>query len=194
VKAVVDKKSCYVGEPIVVTYKLYTRLKSESSLTKNPSFNGFSVVDLQLPDNINYTQEQLNGKAYNVYIIRKAQLYPLQPGTFSLESAEIENTVHLIKEAYINSRQRTADLADLFGEVQLPAEAFEDYKVVLKSEPIDILVKDLPTNNKPSSFRSAVGKFEISAALDKDSFSTDDAGKILLLIKGTGNLQLVRCP
>jgi hypothetical protein len=45
----VSQSSCYVGEPIVVTYKLYTRLKSESSITKNPSFNGFSVIDLLPP-------------------------------------------------------------------------------------------------------------------------------------------------
>ena len=194
VKAVVNKTTCFIGEPIIVTYKLYTRLKSESSLTKNPSFNGFSVVDLQLPDNINYTQEKLNGKDYNVYVIRKSQLYPLQAGTLTLQSAEIENTVHLIKEEYINRRQRNGDLADLFGDIQLPAEAFENQKVSLKSEPIDILVKDLPLVNKPATFKSAVGKFQITAALDKDSFSTDDAGKILLLIKGEGNLQLVNAP
>lgn len=29
-----NKNTCFVGEPIVATYKLYTRLKSESSLTK----------------------------------------------------------------------------------------------------------------------------------------------------------------
>jgi hypothetical protein len=46
IKVDVNKNSCYVGEPVVVTYKLYTRLKSESSITKNPSFNGFSVIDL----------------------------------------------------------------------------------------------------------------------------------------------------
>jgi hypothetical protein len=44
-----SKTSCYVGEPIVATYKLYTRLKSESKLSKTPSFNGFSVIDLQPP-------------------------------------------------------------------------------------------------------------------------------------------------
>lgn len=47
VRVEVDKNACYVGEPVVVTYKLYTRLKSESNMVKTPSFNGFSVLDMQ---------------------------------------------------------------------------------------------------------------------------------------------------
>ena len=47
IKIDVNKKSCYVGEPIVATYKLYTRLKSESNIIKTPSFNGFSVSELE---------------------------------------------------------------------------------------------------------------------------------------------------
>ena len=80
VRLEVDRRSCYVGEPVVATYKLYTRLKSESNLVKNPSFNGFSVIDLQQPDNTSYQVEKLNGRDYNVYIVRKVQLYPLLAG------------------------------------------------------------------------------------------------------------------
>ena len=46
IKLDVSKTSCYVGEPIVASYKLYTRLRSESTITNAPSFNGFSVSDL----------------------------------------------------------------------------------------------------------------------------------------------------
>src|SRR6476661_8696544 len=96
----VSKTSCYVGEPIVATYKLYTRLKSESKLTQNPSFNGFSVIDLQPADVTQTAVEKLNGREYNVYTLRKAQLYPLQDGNISLETAELENKVQFIKESY----------------------------------------------------------------------------------------------
>jgi hypothetical protein len=36
----VNKTSCYAGEPVVATYKLYSRFNSEASITQNPSFNG----------------------------------------------------------------------------------------------------------------------------------------------------------
>ncbi len=68
----VNKTSCYVGEPVVATYKLYTRLKSESKLTQNPSFNGFSVVDLQAPDVTGSSIDKFQGRDYHVYTIRKA--------------------------------------------------------------------------------------------------------------------------
>ena len=41
IKLDVSKASCYVGEPVIASYKLYTRLRSESVVTNAPSFNGF---------------------------------------------------------------------------------------------------------------------------------------------------------
>ena len=46
-----------MGEPIVATYELYTRLPSETTITDAPSFNGFSVNDLDI--NSNSTLEKL---------------------------------------------------------------------------------------------------------------------------------------
>ena len=190
-----DKTSCYVGEPIVATYKLYTRLKSESSLTKNPSFNGFSVIDLQQPDNVNYKTEKLNGREYNVYTIRKAQLYPLQSGNLELEAAEIENNVHFIKAGYLN-RQRDV-MSDMFSEFQdaaVPAEGIEDHKFTLQSKPLTILVKPLPDADKPANFKGAVGRFDINASMVKNNFTTDDAGSLTVIISGIGNMQMVTAP
>ena len=190
-----DKTSCYVGEPVIATYKLYTRLKSESNLTKNPSFNGFSVIDLQQPGNLNYKTEKLNGREYNVYVIRKAQLYPLQAGNLELESAEIENNVHFIKAEYVNrQRDMMNDMFQEFSDVGIPAEAVEDHKFTLQSKPLSILVKPLPEADKPASFKGAVGNFEISASMTKNNFTTDDAGSITVIISGQGNMQLVTAP
>ncbi len=193
VLATTDKSSCYVGEPIIVTYKLYTRLKSESILTKNPSFNGFSVIDLQGPDNFYSTRENYNGKEYNVYTIRKAQLYPLQAGTIEIEKAEVENTIQFIKEEYANQRQRIDDIFDDFSDITLPPEAIESHKVTLQNKPIFITVKPLP-DNKPAGFKGAVGSFTINASLNKNTLSTDDAGQLLLTIDGKGNMPLITAP
>lgn len=195
VKLELDKTTCYVGEPIIATYKLYTRLKSVSNLTKNPSLNGFSVIDLQPPGNMNYTIEKLNGREYNVYLIRRAQLYPLQPGSLELESVEIENNVQFIKEEYANrNNDLLNDVFSEFAEATIPAEGIEIQKVTLKSKPVSITVKALPEANVPAMFKGAVGNFSITAALEKNNFTTDDAGKLKLIITGVGNLQLVNTP
>jgi BatD DUF11 like domain len=192
VKVDVNKTNCFVGEPIVVTYKLFTRLKSESNIIKNPSFNGFSVIDLEQPNALIYETEKVNGKEYNVYTIRKSQLYPLQPGVFSLEEAEVENVIHFIREDYLKNRAQ--NFFDDFGQTPLPLEALEDYKIVLKNNVVNIVVKPLPTSNVPKNFKGAVGDFGIIAQLEKNICTTDETIKLKILLSGEGNLQLITAP
>jgi len=195
VKLELDKTSCYVGEPIIATYKLYTRLKSESNLVKNPSFNGFSVIDLQQPDNVSYKKEKVNGREYNVYIIRRAQLYPLQTGNLELESAEIENNVFFIKEEYARRQNDLmTDMMREFAEAAIPPEAMENRRVTLQSKPASVTVKALPDANLPAGFKGAVGNFAVEVIPEKNNFTTDDAGKLKIIISGQGNLQLVNAP
>jgi hypothetical protein len=171
-----DKTSCYVGEPILATYKLFTRLQSESNVSKNPSFNGFSVVDM-LPqiDQNPYNHESLNGREYNVYVIRKAQLYPLQAGAIELEPATLDNKITFVKNENGNNTM------------------FEE-NVSLTSKPLTIQVKPLPEAGKPENFKEAVGNFSIDASVEKNNFSTDETGKLLVTISGKGNMQLLTIP
>lgn len=168
-----DKTSCYVGEPILATYKLYTRLQSESSLSKNPSFNGFSVVDMTQADPDTHTKESLNGRPCNVYIIRKAQLYPLQPGPVTLETATLDNKLQFL---------RAEDQSAVTQNVSL------------SSKPLIINVKPLPDAGKPANFKGAVGNFTIESSLAKKDLSTDEAGKLIITISGKGNMQLLTNP
>lgn len=191
-KLQVDKSSCFVGEPIVATYKLYTRLKSDSKLTENPSFNGFSVIDLTNQDIDDYTREKINGREYNVYIIRKAQLYPLQPGNIELETAELENNIQFIKDEYASSYGN--DISDIFNDFSLatiPADGIINQTVNLTSNRVSIEVKALPENNKPATFTGAVGNFSLDARLQKNNFPANETGKLQVAITGSGNLQML---
>lgn len=195
IKVEVDKNTCFVGEPVVVVYKLFTRLKSESSIIKNPAFNGFSVIDLLPPGNTYYSIEKLNGREYNVYTLRKAQLYPLQAGVVELESAEVENNIHFIKQAYINGQgDALENMFRDFNQTSIPAEGIQDEKVTLQSKPVLITVKPLPEKDQPLLFKGAVGSFVIAATLEKNSFTTDDAGKLNIAITGQGNMPMVLAP
>jgi hypothetical protein len=183
-----DKTSCYVGEPIVATYKLYTRLKSDSRLDKNPSFNGFSVIDLQQPDITAYDKETLNGREYNVYTIRKAQLYPLQSGPIQLEAATLNNKIDFVKEGSTGSINGALD-----GFGIDPSDVVTQ-NITLSSKPVIINVKPLPDEGKPANFKGAVGDFKIDCALAKNNFSTDETGALTVTITGSGNLQLITAP
>lgn len=186
-----DKKTAYVGEPVVATYKLYTRLKSESNLVKNPSFNGFSVLDMQQPNDMTYHAEKFEGREYNVYIIRKVQLYPLLSGNLDLGVAEIENNVQFIKAEYLNQQQ---NIFDDFANATIPPEGIDIQKVTLQSKPLTILVKPLPDAGKPAGFKGAVGNFTVEAKVEKNNFTTDDDGKMAIIVSGEGNLQMINAP
>lgn len=194
IKATANKSTCFVGEPLVVTYKLYTRLKSESNIIKSPSFSGFSVIDLVQPSGGNYNIETVNGREYNVYTLRKAQLYPLQSGADTMESLTIENNINFIKEAYLKSRSRQDDFfGDALSDL-VPTEAMQVEKATLQSKPVGILVKPLPATNQPASFNGAVGNFNLQAWVEKNNFTTDESGKLQLTIAGEGNFTLVNAP
>ena len=186
-----DKKSAYVGEPVVATYKLYTRLRSESNMVKNPSFNGFSVLDMQQPNDMSYRTEKFEGREYNVYIIRKVQLYPLLSGNLDLGVAEIENNVQFIKAEYLNQQQ---DIFDDFANATIPPEGIDIQKITLQSKPLSFLIKPLPDAGKPVGFKGAVGNFTVEAKVEKNNFTTDDDGKMAIIVSGEGNLQMVNAP
>jgi hypothetical protein len=194
IKVDVDKTNCYIGEPVVVSYKLFTRLRSESNITKNPSFNGFSVIDLGRPGSSYYTIEKLNGRAYNVYTLRKSQLYPLQAGDMDIATIEVDNNIHFIKEDYLKSHRLGNNDIDSWERIGVPSDALQEEKVTLQSKPIVINVKPLPDTNKPASFRGAVGNFTMETDVEKNKLTTDDAGKYQVLVSGQGNVELVIAP
>jgi hypothetical protein len=194
IKLEVSKTHCFVGEPITASYKLYTRLRSESSITDAPSFNGFSVSDLDV--NNNSSIEKYNGRQYNVYVLRKVQLYPLQPGNFTLDPLVANNKVTFIKAAYAGTQQGEMffDMLENFADATSPENAVVDETVTLKSEPVTIKVKPLPAQNIPKEYKGAVGNFTIQAKLEKNNFTTDDAGILRVVISGQGNIQLINSP
>lgn len=191
----VSKTGCYVGEPITASYKLYTRLRSESTITDAPSFNGFSVNDLDVKDNSGGI-EKYDGRQYNVYTLRKVQLYPLQPGNITLDPLVADNKVSFIKSEYANSQNgsRFYDMLENFADATSPQNAVVEENVVLKSKPVTITVKPLPAENKPDEFKGGVGNFAIQSSLEKNKISTDDAGNLKVTITGQGNIQLVNAP
>ncbi|RYG47499.1 MAG: protein BatD [Chitinophagaceae bacterium] len=184
-----NKKEVYVGEPVVAEFKLYSRLRSNSRLTQNPSFNGFSVVDLQAPDVTESATGKLNGKTYNVYSVRKVLLYPLQPGTFTIEELELENQVQ-----FIQPQESQPDPYDLFSMLNRGYGNTVSKLVTLATDPVDIRVKPLPNKNKPTNFTGAVGSYKINCRLQRNEFRADEEGRLFVDVSGEGNLQLVNAP
>ncbi|MES1224548.1 MAG: BatD family protein, partial [Bacteroidota bacterium] len=193
VKLDVSKTSCYVGEPIIATYKLYSRVKSESRVTKRPSLSQFSVYDMVQPESNNPSIEKLNGKLFTTHIIRKVQLYPLQDGSFVLDPLEVDNTVSFLRLEGNNSKASTQQMLDDYMN-GLSDGKMEETQISLSSKPVTITVKPLPAENKPASFDGAVGKFTISAMIPKASIAAGETTVLQVTLKGQGNLTLINAP
>ena len=193
IKVQTDKTTCFIGEPVVVTYKLYTRLKCESNIIKSPSLSGFSVIDLSSASYENYAQEILGGRMYNVFILRRAQLYPLQAGPVTLETVSVENNITFLKTSFLKNNNIDEYIKGAFHR-DLPQEAIQNEKVTLFSKPVSIMVKALPAADSAVLYSGAVGDFFIRSWVDKSSFATNETGNLHVNISGAGNLTLVNAP
>lgn len=173
----VNKKDCYVGEPVMAVYKAYSRLSTTAQVTKRPSLNGFSVIEMVDGYDNKQEIEVYKGKAYYVNIIRKVQLIPLQEGSFSLDPAEVEGMVHFRRK-----------------DPQSGSWSAADYPVSVKSEPVEMTIRPLPAENQPDHYTGAVGKFDIAVNAPLTPIRQGDLVKIQVVISGTGNLNLITAP
>jgi hypothetical protein len=196
IKVDVNKNHCYEGEPVVATYKLYTRLRSESKVSKRPSFNGFSVYDIVDPSSVPSTIETLNGKDFNVYLIRKSQLFPLQSGILELDPAEVENSISFLsaEKAMKDKGAHLPELLRSFESDDVSHEGIVTENVNIKSNPLAVTVKALPASAKPASFNGAVGDFSIEATINKKEITLNDAALLRIIIKGEGNFGIINAP
>jgi len=196
VKADINKTTCYEGEPIMATFKLCSRLKSESRVLKRPSLNGFSVYDMVNPEANRPSVQTINGRPYNVHLIRQTQLIPLQSGTFIIDPVELDNKVTFIKQTSIkdkSSGNRMQQLMDEFMNDGVRGE-MEEHSFTLSSKPVTITVKPLPVTNKPASFNGAVGKFTMVATCKNKTVAAGEQIALLLTINGAGNLTVINPP
>ncbi len=193
IQATVNNKNPYLGQQLVVTYRIYTRVPvSNLSIKKVSSFKGFWSKDL-LADNATLQQhnETINGQQYVVATIRKLALIPQQTGKLRLEPMALDCNVQLrIKQ----KRRSGYDPFDDFFNDPFFNQNVRNIKKTLVSNPVSIHVKALPEKGKPACFDGAVGEFSFKSAIDKADLSTNDALTLSISLTGSGNIELIDAP
>jgi len=192
-KVLVDKRSCYAGEPVTATFKLYSRLESKSDIVKNPGFYGFTVFDMVNLADKQVAAEMLNGKVYDVHTIRKVQLYPLQAGVFTIDPMEVRNKVEFSRSVVNKKTEQQIAEGMLSGSEEEPANKHaEVFESSMSSEAVTITVRPSPEKNKPALFTGATGNFSISAALVRTELRKNEEAWLEVTVSGKGNfLQLI---
>ena len=195
IKVMVDKNKCIPGEPVLATFKLYSRLESKSDIVKNPGFYGFTVYDMVNLSDKQVSTETINGRLFDVHTIRKVQLYPLQAGVYTIDPMEVKTKVEFSRTA-VNKKTEQEVVEGVLnskGDDKPPAGA-EFFETAISTEPVTIHVKPVPEKNKPASYDGATGSFTITATVSRDSIAKNEQGFLDIVIEGKGNFIQLSAP
>ena len=188
VEASVSTREPWANEPVLVEYRLFTRLDVESyAITRAPGTTGFWVEEVALPRAPRVEQVVRGGVQFATLVVRRAALFPTGPGPRTIEPLALEAQVR------VRSRRSFSDpfgFGDPFGgglfgrSVAIPAE----------SEAIDIEARPLPAAGQPDAFTGLVGSLDVTASLDSAAAAANEALTFRLEVRGAGNLRMLPDP
>ncbi len=175
--AVVSNKNPYVNQQVTLTLKIYFAVQTYGSPElSEPSTTGFwtEIVGNKAP----YLQK-IKGRRYKV-IERKYALFPTQTGKLTIGRAILSATV-----ARRRTRKDPFDVFGMFGSGE---------EVKMRTIPVDIEVKKLPTSGRPKDFTGTIGRFTITATANKRKVDVNQPVSVTFRINGTGNIKSVAAP
>ncbi len=194
IRATVDNANPYVGQQVVIRYKMYISEQAyryQASLTSMPSASNCWTYELgdKNTEPKRYT-ETLNGKRYHVSDIRTIAVYPQKSGQIKISPLEADLVVQVLVQ---QQQQSTGDpfFDAFFGGTTTHAQNV-DLKIA--SNVVNLNVKELPHTGKPDNFSGLVGNFSIQSTLTREKVSADDATNLKITISGNGNLQYINAP
>lgn len=176
VKAEIDTNLVYVGQQLVVNYKLYTSVNIENyDIAFEPEYQGFFARDIRRFDS-RTIREVVDGVQYTTKILKRIALFPQQTGLQTIEAMTVRLGV-IVGNKRPNS---------FFFNNQIKP-------VNVQTNPLNINVKSLP-QPIPPTFSGAVGKYAMNSYIDKTNITTDDAIGVKLTIQGNGDIKRLQPP
>jgi len=189
IRASVNKRDVYLGEPVAVTFKLYSRVAFQlENPIKLPRMMGFWSEDIETPTQLRPTVEVYNGKQYETYILRKVIYFPTQTGALSIDPFEINCTVRVRQK-----RKTRDDYFDRFFSDPF-FDSYTNVKKTLMTEKILVHAKAFPEKDKPASFNGAVGSYTMNTSLDRHKLKANETAALKITIRGEGNINLLEGP
>ncbi|MGD8288998.1 MAG: BatD family protein [Gemmatimonadota bacterium] len=176
------KTRVLAGEPLVVEYRIWTRVDVGSySITRVPEPQGFWVEDITPEGQPQVEQLERNGQQYTTAVIRRVALIPTGPGLRTVEPVGLDAQV----------RVRTRDpFDDFFGGSFFNSGSVRTSAL---SNPVTIRVDALP-EGRPSPFSGVVGSLRLSASVDRDSVASNEAVTLTVRASGEGHISAIPEP
>jgi hypothetical protein len=161
-----SRSRLHVGEPLVLTYWLYTQASvADLQFKEAPQYAGFWVEDLER-EKVSPSGEAatLEGQSYRRFPILRKLLFPTKAGTLTIPASVFR--IGIARTSFF----------DAGGAIERP------------TKPVTITVDPLPD---APGFSGAVGRFKATASLDRDTVPLGEAATLRFRVEGTGNLKWV---
>lgn len=182
VKASFSRVSVMEQEPIMVSYKLYTKDDVAGfESVKLPDFKDFLVQEIELPRERGMQRESLNGQQYLTYEIYRGLIFPQHAGTITVDKFKCTVDVR------VRVQQQARGFFDSFFD------SYQDVEKDLSTAAQTITVKSLP-QPKPADFSGMVGSLKLTKSVSATEVKSNEPITVKLTLSGTGNLKLLKTP
>ena len=177
VRAEPSTKEAWIGQQVIVSYRLYTTVNIDNyNVLEESDYAGFYAEDIRRI-NSRVMREVIDGKQYATKLLRQVALYPQQTGGLTIEPMHIQMGI---------VAKGSGRRGSFFFNRQVK-------RVPVQTEPVTIKVRSLPAG-APPSFTGAVGKYELRTSLNRNQLTTDDVLQLTLKISGDGDIKRVQAP
>ncbi len=177
VKAVPSTQEAYIGQQINVNYKLFTTVDIESyNILEESDYPGFYAEDLTRFET-RTTKEIVDKVQYVSRILKSVSLYPQQAGKLTIDPMQLQLGV------VVEDNRKPGNFFFSRPVKRVPAS----------TAPVELSIKPLP-ENAPETFSGAVGWYNMSSQLSRNTITTDDVLSLVLTITGTGDVKRVQAP
>ena len=181
IKVSASKKRVHEQEPILLTYKVYTQVELTQLEGKMPDLKGFHTQEVPLPQQKTFHTETVNGRPYKCVTWSQYVMYPQMTGRLEIPSITFKGIVV--------QQNRNVDPMEAFFN---GGSGYVEVKKDIKAPGITLQVDPLP--QRPANFSGGVGKFNISASLDKKEVKASEPITLRVVVGGIGNLKLLKQP
>ncbi|MET0342928.1 MAG: BatD family protein [Polyangiales bacterium] len=172
-RTVVDKTTAYVGEQVTITLYLYVRgqLGDSPAISREPTLEGFWSQDLlALQRQLAPVRQDVRGRGYNAYVLRRFAAFPLRPGKLEVGAPAVEITTG--GSIFDMGPPRT-----------------------IRRNGVQVAIEALPLPPQPTrGAPTYTGTLTLEATLDAKDAKVGDAVTLRAVLKGMGNLRGLTLP
>lgn len=181
IKVSANKTTVHEQEPVLLTYKVYTLVDLTQLEGKMPDLTGFHSQEVKLPQQKSFHFESLNGRNYRCVTWSQYVMYPQMTGKLEIPSITFKGIV--VQE------NRSVDPFEAFFN---GGSGYVEVKKNIVAPGLSVNVLPLPQH--PAGFSGGVGKFNISAQINKTEVTTGNPINLRVVVGGIGNLKLIKQP